>query len=55
MFLEGWFEVPHVYDSDFHLRVYRLYTAPGIYLLKKLKSSDTLTSLGGITLLYHSI
>jgi len=25
-FLEGWFEFPHVYDSDFHLWVYRIYT-----------------------------
>jgi len=34
--LGGWFEVPHLYDSDFHLLVYRLYTTPCIYLLKNL-------------------
>jgi len=31
------FEVPHVYNSDFHLWVYRIYTAPSFYLLKNLK------------------
>ena len=36
VFLGGRFEVPHVYDSDFHHWVYRLYTTPCIYLLKNL-------------------
>ena len=35
-FLGGWFEVPHVYGSDFHLWVYHIYTTSCIYLLKNL-------------------
>jgi len=36
VFLGGWFEVSQVYDSYFHIWVYRLYTVPCIYLLKNL-------------------
>ena len=31
-FFGGWFEVSHEYDSDFYLWMYRIYTAPCIYL-----------------------
>jgi hypothetical protein len=36
VFFLGWFEVPHVYGSDFHLWMYHIYTTPCIYLLKNL-------------------
>ena len=36
VFLGGWFDVLHVYGSDFLLLVYDIYTTPYIYVLKNL-------------------
>ena len=50
-FLGGWFDVLHVYGSDFLLLVYDIYTTPYIYVLKNL--NRTLFFKKNIFLFYY--